>query len=164
MDDLAKRYQDRTVRSIFIYTREAHPGERVRHHKTLQDKRERARLFQGEFNVERQIFLDDLDGTAHSVYGMLPNMTWILGKGGLVEYRAGWTIPSDIELAINHSLEAQSLRAQRSMMLPCYTERRLWQVKDEELFREGLERNGPQAVSDFFNDRLEEYKRKQIDS
>ena len=36
MDDLADRFADRGVSSVFIYTREAHPGENYRHHQSHQ--------------------------------------------------------------------------------------------------------------------------------
>ena len=39
MEDLHARYADRAVRSVFIYTHEAHPGENYRHHTSMDDKR-----------------------------------------------------------------------------------------------------------------------------
>ncbi len=82
MEDMARRYADRAVRSVFLYTREAHPGENYRHHATMDDKRHHARAFREHNSIEREILLDDVAGTAHRAYGMLPNMTWIIGRGG----------------------------------------------------------------------------------
>ena len=65
MEEMAARYAHRSVRSVFLYTREAHPGENFRHHTSIDDKRQNARAFKAEFNVKRQILLDDLKGTAH---------------------------------------------------------------------------------------------------
>jgi hypothetical protein len=42
-----------------------------------------------EAGIRRPILVDDLEGTAHRDYGLLPNMTWVTGRGGqiLIEYR-----------------------------------------------------------------------------
>ena len=82
MDAFTDRLADRAVRSVFIYTREAHPGENYRHHTSMDDKRRNARAFQSHSKVKRQILLDTLSGDAHQGYGILPNMTWIMGRGG----------------------------------------------------------------------------------
>ena len=96
MEDLAQRYADRAVRSVFVYTREAHPGENYRHHTSMADKRARARAFKEHSKARRPILLDDLEGTCHRAYGLLPNMTWIMGRGGLVLYKGSWTGVEDI--------------------------------------------------------------------
>ncbi len=84
MDAIADRTADRAVSSIFIYSREAHPGEIYRHHATMDDKRHHARALRDDAGIRRRILLDDIEGTAHQAYGTLPNMTWIFGRGGLV--------------------------------------------------------------------------------
>src|ERR671925_422127 len=100
METLRDRYADRAVRSVFIYTREAHPGEHYRHHRSMQDKRRNATSFREHCNVRRQILLDDLRGTAHYAYGLLPNMTWIIGRGGFIHYKSVWTSPTDVADAL----------------------------------------------------------------
>ncbi len=49
MDDLADRFADRAVRSVFLYVREAHPAENYRHHTSMAAKRANARAFQSHF-------------------------------------------------------------------------------------------------------------------
>jgi hypothetical protein len=71
MEALAGRYADRAVRSVFIYTREAHPGENYGHHRTIEDKRRNARAFLDhggirraaavEFGVSEQLIRDLVD-------------------------------------------------------------------------------------------------------
>lgn len=149
MDDMAARYADRGVTSVFIYTREAHPGENLPHHTSKEVKRAHARAFQSECGVRRRILLDDLEGTAHRAFGLLPNMSWILARGGLILYKAAWTDPQDLDSGLVDSLDALAKR--RTMALrPAYTERLLWRLGDEGSFRAGLERAGPQAVRDFY--------------
>ena len=149
MEDMARRYADRAVRSVFLYIREAHPGENYRHHSTTDDKRHHAQALKEHSNIARQILLDDVAGTAHRAYGMLPNMAWIIGRGGVVYYRAAWTDAADIESALKGTLDGLAGRTTRSLA-PFHSERLAWRRRDLEVFRRELERNGPQAVTDFF--------------
>ncbi len=149
MEDMARRYADRAVSSVFLYTREAHPGEIYRHHTTMDDKRHHARAFKEHNQVERRILLDDVSGTAHRAYGGLPNMTWIIGRGGVIYYKAAWTDAADIERALVDTLDALERRL-RDPIAPFYAERLAWRVRDMDAFRKQLAIAGPQAVSDFF--------------
>ena len=148
MEDLADRYSSRAVRSVFIYTREAHPGENYRHHTSMDDKRSNARAFREHSEVRRQILLDDLEGSAHHAYGLLPNMTWIIGRGGFIHYKSAWTSPTDVADALEGVLDFQADRA-KNQWVPFYSERSAWSTRDHAKFREGLLRAGPQAVADF---------------
>lgn len=148
MDSLADRYADRAVRSVFIYTREAHPGENYRHHRSIDEKRQHARAFLENSKVRRQILLDDLNGTAHRAYGLLPNMTWIMGRGGLIHYKSAWTNAKDVEDALRGVIDFGANRA-KNRWVAFYSERTAWSPRDSALFKQGLERAGPQAVSDY---------------
>ena len=57
MDAIADRTADRAVSSIFIYSREAHPGEIYRHHATMDDKRHHARALRDDAGIRRRILL-----------------------------------------------------------------------------------------------------------
>jgi hypothetical protein len=149
MEEMAARYANRSVRSVFLYTREAHPGENFRHHTSMPDKRNNARAFKAEFAVKRQILIDDLEGTAHRAYGMLPNMSWIIGPGGMIHYKATWTDPADIEDALKYALDALERRP-KEKLLPYHSERLKWRVRDDVKFRARLLTNGPQAAKDFY--------------
>ena len=147
---MARRYADRAVRSVFLYVREAHPGENYRHHTTMDDKRHHARAFQQHTGIERRILLDDVEGSAHIGYGMLPNMAWIVGRGGVVYYRAAWTAARDLERALIDSLDGLEGRAAEPPLAPFVSERLAWRVRDMETFRRQLGISGPQAITDFF--------------
>lgn len=148
MDDLADRFASRAVRSVFIYTREAHPAENYRHHASMDDKRRNARAFLEHSRVHRQILLDDFEGTAHRAYGSLPNMTWIIGRGGMIHYKSAWTGEADVADALEGVLDFQANRA-KNQWVAFYSERSAWSVRDMNLFKAGLERNGPQALADY---------------
>ncbi len=148
MDDLADRYADRGVTSVFIYTREAHPGENYRHHESMDDKRANARAFVDFAKLRRPLLVDDLEGTAHKGFNMLPNMSWIIGRG-MILYKASWTEVADIEDALAASLDALA-RRKDDKLKPVFSERLAWRKDVSDAFREGLERAGPQAVRDFY--------------
>jgi hypothetical protein len=148
MEDMAARHADRAVRSIFVYTREAHPGENYPHLTSMEQKRRHARAMRDTLGFKRQMLIDDLEGTVHRAYGTLPNMTWIVGRGGIIHYKAAWTNVADVEAALKDSLYAMDNRAKLGLM-PFYAERISWRTR-EQGFRAGLERAGPKAVSDFF--------------
>ena len=152
MDDLASRLADRAVSSAFLYTREAHPGENYRHHTTMDDKRANARAYQEHSSVQRPILLDTLEGDCHQAYGILPNMTWIIGRGGIIIYKGAWTGVEDVEEAFNAYIDGKD-RQIKDQLVPFYSERFSWRTRDEEGFNAGLERAGPQAVSDFYPDK-----------
>jgi hypothetical protein len=120
MERLAVQYASRAVRSVFVYTRETHPAENYRHHRSMEDKRQHARAFVEHCNVKRQVLLDDLSGTAHA----------------------------DVAGALEGVLEFQAKRA-KLQWVGFYSERVAWSPRDMRLFKAGLERNGPQAVADY---------------
>ena len=148
MENLADRYADRAVSSVFIYTREAHPGEHYRRHRSMEDKRRNASAFREHCRTRRRILLDDLRGSAHYAYGLLPNMTWIMGRGGFIHYKSAWTNPSDVADALEAILDFQANRARRQWV-PFYSERSAWSSRDQTKFKEGLLRAGPQALADY---------------
>jgi len=148
MEDLHARYADRAVRSVFVYTHEAHPGENYRHHTSMDDKRANAKAFVEHSDIRREMYLDDLEGTAHRTYGGLPNMTWIVGRGGFIHYKSAWTSADDVEDALKNVLDFQENRI-KEQWIPFYSERSAWSTRPMDRFREGLVRAGPQAVSDY---------------
>ena len=69
MEELDREYSLRGIQSVFLYIREAHPGEDLHHHDSLQRKLDHARKFREEFRVRRRILVDDLDGAGHRAFG-----------------------------------------------------------------------------------------------
>jgi hypothetical protein len=111
-------------------------------------KRSHARAFQQHGSARRQILLDGLDGAAHREYGLLPNMTWIVGRGGFIHYKSAWTSPADVADALEGIVDFQENRAARQWV-PFYSERSVWSTRDQAKFKDGLLRAGPQAVADY---------------
>jgi hypothetical protein len=146
---MAREFAPKGVEFVFLYTREAHPGENYPAHGSFEQKLAHARAFRAEFKVERPILVDDLTGTAHKLYGSLPNMTYLIGRGGRVLFRADWTDPPTIEYAINYVLNSRSRRRDGLRLAPFYAEFVGYRWNDPAKFQQGLARAGQQAVDDF---------------
>lgn len=144
MDDIAREFAGRGVSSVFVYTREAHPAELYGHHTDFDTKLHHARALRDELGVSRPILVDDFEGSCHRAWGMLPNMAWIVLRGGTVGYKADWTDPPDVAGALEELLEDTG-----SGKTPFYNERLRHRAQDREGFMRGLERNGPKAIEDF---------------
>lgn len=149
MEALAAEYAPHGFTSLFIYTREAHPGEHLPHHTNFEQKLAHARRLRDEQGVRRRILVDALDGAAHRAYGALPNMTWILLRGGLIAYKAAWTAAEDVRAAMAGIARLAELRQQGGRLAPFWTERLGFRVVDQATFNAGLERSGPKAVAEF---------------
>ena len=86
--------------------------------------------------------MDDVDGTVHHAYGLLPNMSWVLDRGGTILYKAMWTSAAHI----GAFLEARPAGRVASTF---YAEQLAPVARDRPAFQRGLERNGPRAVTEF---------------
>ena len=100
-----KKYADQGFKFIFVYAREAHPGENYPAHQTLEQKLDHARSLQSVLDVRRTILVDDVEGTGHELYGTLPNMTYVIDRGGKVLFRSDWTDPPTIERVLDYILD-----------------------------------------------------------
>jgi peroxiredoxin len=108
MNDLFADYSGREdVAFLFVYVREAHPGEKLREHRSLKQKIRAAELFRNEEEVEIPVVVDDLDGKIHKKYGKLPNPTYLIDKSGGVAFRSLWTRAKMVEEALQELLRVQ---------------------------------------------------------
>jgi hypothetical protein len=89
--------------------------------------------------------VDDLDGTVHRAYGLLPNMSWVLDRGGTILYKAMWTSAAHVGEFLDRREAAPPGPASSTF----YAEQLASVVRDRPAFRHGLERNGPRAVAEF---------------
>jgi hypothetical protein len=134
---------------FFVYTREAHPGEHVGHHATFADKLANAQLLREEVGLTRPILVDDLAGTSHLAYGGLPNMTWVIGRGGRILSRSDWTSAANVEAFLTRYEQGRARRPPSGAVAPYVTEQIEFRDVDREAFYERLQRNGPRAYEEF---------------
>lgn len=146
---MAETYASYGFAFLFVYVREAHPGEHYGPHHSIEQKLAHARAFREHCQVERPILVDDLQGTAHHLYGLVPNMTYVIARGGRILFRSDWTDPPTIELLLNYTMNVRAQRRTGRRLTPFYTEFAGYRLNDPKAFREKLEIAGPQAVEDF---------------
>ena len=89
--------------------------------------------------------MDDLEGSVHRAYGLLPNMSWVLDRGGTIAYKAMWTSAAHIGEFLDRREATPSGPASSTF----YAEQLAPVVRDRPAFQRGLERNGPRAVTEF---------------
>jgi len=133
----------------FVYTREAHPGESVPHHSDLGVKLDNARLLRDEVGIRRPILVDDLAGTTHRAYGLLPNMTYVIGRRGRILYRAAWTSAANVEAFLDRYEGGRRRRPPGGAVSPYLSEQIEYRDVDREAFYERLRRNGPRSYEEF---------------
>jgi len=134
---------------VFVYTREAHPGELVGSHDSLDAKLANARLLRDEIGIRRPILVDDLEGTAHHAYGLLPNMNWVIGRGGRIVYKSDWTSAANVEAFLTRYEEGRTRQPAAGTVGPYLTEQVEFRDLDRQAFYELLQRNGPRAYDEF---------------
>ncbi len=149
LNRLHEQYSDEDVQFLFVYVREAHPGEDLPAHRSLDDKAEAAELFREEEGVEVPILVDKLEGKVHRQYGGWPNSTYLIDKSGRVAFRAVWTRPSVIEEALEELLENQEESGEEHAVVRGGEDRALPRRYGMLHARRAVERGGPRAVRDF---------------
>jgi len=107
---------------VFVYTREAHPSDRFPGHRSLDQKIANARAMVDRLGFKRPMLVDDLEGTLHHGFGRLPNMTYILNASGTVTYRASWTDPRTIAVALEQTRFERGERRAKRRTTPYYVE------------------------------------------
>ena len=120
MEDLVKKYEGK-ANFLFIYVREAHPGELIPEHGTYEQKVAQAKMLADRGNT-RQIVVDDVNGEVHRQYGGLPNMSWVLDHTGRVAYKASWTDSVDIDVALEEAVTLREKKAKGEMANEFYRE------------------------------------------
>lgn len=112
MNALAQDFAD--VEFLTLYTREAHPGERIGAHKTLADKVKRAEETQERFEEQRTLLIDDMEGTAHLAYGAFPDMIYMIAPDGTVAFRGKWNNAKTVQKVLQNLVNGESIDGMRS--------------------------------------------------
>lgn len=149
LNRLREQYSGVDVQFLFVYVREAHPGDELPPHRSLEDKMEAAELFSQEEDVEMPVLIDKLDGKVHRQYGGMPNSTYLIDKSGRVAFRATWTRPSVVEEAIDELLERQEDSGKEHAVVHGGEDTSLPRRYGMLHAHRALERGGPQAVREF---------------
>jgi alkyl hydroperoxide reductase subunit AhpC len=106
---LYREFRDE-VEFLFVYAREAHPGEHLPAHGSMDEKIAAARLLRDAEDLEMPVVVDDLRGSIHRQYSGLPNPAFLIDKSGRVAFRSMWANPEALAEAIDELLEVQEER------------------------------------------------------
>ena len=137
---------------VFVYTREAHPGELYPRLESVEQKLDHARAMVTRDSIGRPMLVDDLEGTIHHAYGRLPNMSCVIDGGGRLVYRAAWTDPESIDVVVDRLARQRQERRDGVVHRPFYAEWQPTVVANRQLFVEVLLRTaGPRAVTEYIN-------------
>jgi peroxiredoxin len=150
--DLYEDYLEDDVEFLFVYVREAHPGEELRPHKNMADKVHAAEVLREEEELEMPVLVDDLGGKVHRKYSGQPNPTFLIDKSGRVAYRQLATNAADLGEAIDELLERQSERGLEHAVVHGGQSDTMPALKPMLYAHRALERGGPRAISNFRNE------------
>jgi hypothetical protein len=118
-------------------------------HDSFETKLNHARLLRDEIGIRRPILVDDLSGTAHHAYGLLPNMSWVIGRGGRILYKSDWTSAANVEAFVARYEAGRTRRPVAGTVGPYLTEQIEFRDLDRPAFYERLHRNGSRAHDEF---------------
>lgn len=149
MEELAQEYTPKGFEFLFVFTREAHPGENYPHHTSMEQKLRHARDFRERFGVSRIMLVDDLEGTIHHQFGLLPDMCYLIGGGNRVLFKADWTNADTLRMILDYQLSRAEQRQSNVKVGPNYCEFLGFRPRVWNEFVAHLRVNGPQAVKDW---------------
>jgi peroxiredoxin len=137
------------VEFLFVYVREAHPGERIPAHHTAAAKVRAAELLRKEEQLAMPVLVDEVSGAIHRKYSKLPSPAFLIDRSGRVAFRSMWTNPEELASAIDELLELQAerrvehvvVRGGEDLSMPL-SYARLYSYR-------ALERGGEESVNDF---------------
>lgn len=149
MEELAVEYAPRGFEFLFVFTREAHPGENFLHHQSFEQKVRQAEAFRDRHGAARTILVDDLEGTVHRRYGRLPDMCWLVGRKNKILFKADWTSPQTLRMILDYQLERQAARESNLKVGPNYCELLGFRPRVWDKVVAHINANGPGAVEDW---------------
>jgi len=146
---LHKEYAGQGVEFLFVYVREAHPGERLPAHRSIAEKVRAAELFRKEEEIAFPILIDELNGKVHRRYGSLPNPTYIIDRSGRIAFRSLSTRPETVREALQELIERQEARKVDHAIVRGGEDRGWPPLRSFLYSYRALERGGERAISEF---------------
>jgi peroxiredoxin len=149
MNDLYQEFNGDDVQFLYVYVREAHPGENLPAHRSAEDKVQAAELFREQEEIDIPVLVDDLNGKVHRKYGSLPNPTFLIDKGGRISFRALATRANVVEKALDELMERQKERGVDHAIVGGGEDAMVPSIKSMLHAHRALERGGSNAIEDF---------------
>jgi len=149
INELYNRLRGDDIEFLFIYVREAHPGEIIPAHHSMREKTEAARLLRDEEDMHMPILVDDLRGSIHRKYSRLPNPAFLIDKAGRVAFLSLWSKPAGLGRAIQELLEIQEERGVNHAVVSGGQDLEMPVPYSALYAYRALERGGKQSMTDF---------------
>jgi hypothetical protein len=151
LTELYRRYRDQGFQFFIVYSREAHPGENYPHHQSFKQKKEYAKKLRELDKVnEIPILLDDIEGSTHLAYGLLPNMVYLIDREGTVVYKSDWTDAQEIDGMCVSLLRLDEMKAKQVPIIRQGVSERLHWIPMDPVQRERVyRRSGEKAIQDY---------------
>jgi len=149
LNSLCEEYRGDDVEFLFVYVREAHPGDQLPAHESMDDKIAAAELLRQAEEIEMPIVVDELNGAIHKKYGKLPNATFIIDKSGRIAFRSLWSRPSQMAAALEELLQRQAERGVEHAVVNGGEDTAMPFSHGALFSYRALERGGPAALEDF---------------
>lgn len=149
INELYNEFRGDDVEFLFVYVREAHPGEELSAHHSLSHKTQAARLLRDEEDMEMPVLVDDLRGSIHRKYSRLPNPAFLIDKTGRVAFRCMWTQPDLLGETMEELLESQRERGVEHVVVNGGQDLSVPVTYGVLYSYRALERGGKEAMNDF---------------
>lgn len=147
--DLYDDFSGDDLEFLFVYVREAHPGEELPPHHNMSDKIRAAEILRDEEDLNMPILVDDLSGKVHRKYSGQPNPTFLIDKSGRIAYRQLATNASDLRDAIEELLDRQGERGIDHAIVHGGQDLSMPAIRPMVYAHRALERGGQRSISNF---------------
>lgn len=114
LNDLFRIYGMK-IKIVMVNVREAHPGKAFPQPETMKEKVFHAEKLKALHGFEFDVAIDDLDGGLHNALGPKPNSAYIIGKEGVILFRAHWANETEaLAVALREVSNGETLQFTRS--------------------------------------------------
>lgn len=118
MEEIYQAYHSQGFEFFLIYTREAHPGEKVPAHTSFEEKVQNACCLRDEEKTTMPILVDNLAGAVHQTYGAseehnstCPRLI-IIDRQGKIVFKSTWVDALEVKFALGELIEREARLAQ----------------------------------------------------
>jgi hypothetical protein len=154
LTELYQEYRSKGFEFFIIYVREAHPGENFPHHVSFDQKLTHGRKLRELEKVTLPILVDDMEGSTHKAYGLLPNMVYLIERDGIVVYKSDWTDEHELEGMCESLVRLDDMKVRQVPIIRKGVSERLHWIPMDPAHRKRIyRRSGEKAIKDYFNAR-----------
>ncbi len=155
MENVYQTYHSRGFEIFLIYTREAHPGEKIPAHTSFEEKLQNACHLRDEEKTTIPILVDTLEGTVHQSYGAseehnstCPRLI-IIDKQGKIVLKSTWVDSEEVRFALDELIEREVKLAQGYHLKEGRLEKIQFPLRDLPQRKRVLSRAGEKSIDDW---------------